>query len=233
MSFALVSCVGVLVLAACGPRGRSAAALRGPAERWAPALRCPLAVTTPRLRRRRAPSRRSRDLAVVLAEVGAQLRAGAEPGVAWSRALRRPVDAAGVPDVDDLLAAAGSGRGRNRTAGRAQAAAVVAAGRLAAELGTPLASVLERVAAGLVSEAEAASERSAALAGPRSTARVLTGLPALGLVLGAAVGADPVGVLLDAGVGTASLGLGIGLMLLGRWWVSLLVRSAARAAGDR
>ncbi|RYV49383.1 type II secretion system F family protein [Pengzhenrongella frigida] len=163
----------------------------------------------------------TRDLAVVVTEVASQLRAGADPGRAWEQVLGRPVGGDGMPDVD-TLALLGAGD-------RSQAAAVVAAGALARELGAPLAQVLDRVADGLATAAEAEGERRAALAGPRATARVLTGLPVLGVVLGAAVGADPVGVLLGGGPGTAALVLGVMLLLVGRWWISRLVRRAARA----
>jgi len=161
----------------------------------------------------------SRDLAVVVIEVASQLRAGADPGRAWARALGVPVGSDGIPDLDDLV-----GEGT-----RAQAAAVVAAGQLAGVLGAPLAQVLERVAAGLATAAEVDGERRSALAGPRATARVLTGLPVLGVALGAAVGADPVGVLLGGGVGTVALMTGIALVLVGRWWIARLVRAAGRA----
>ena len=243
MNVQIAALVGAVLVVARGPRGRPAAALRDPSEGRSPGPHRFRFAGVPRLGRRGPPGG-PRELVVVVTEVVAQLRAGSEPGLAWSQALRRPVGAAGVPQRDDLLRITGPGRGGGRAEGRtaarardgardrAHAAAVVAAGRLAAELGSPLAPVLERVAVGLVAEAEAAGERSAALAGPRATARVVTGLPALGLALGVAVGADPVGVLLDAGAGTAALGLGVALVLLGRWWVAVLVRSAARAGGD-
>ncbi|HEY5518801.1 MAG TPA: type II secretion protein F, partial [Cellulomonas sp.] len=89
--------------------------------------------------------------------------------------------------------------------------------------------VLERVAAGLATAAEVDGERRSALAGPRATARVLTGLPVLGVALGAAVGADPVGVLLGGGLGTVALMTGVALVLVGRWWIARLVRAAGRA----
>jgi tight adherence protein B len=170
------------------------------------------------VRGRRAPGA-ARDLAVVVIEVASELRAGADPGRAWSRALGRPVGNGGSPDLADLSDAGTP----------SQAAAVVAAGRLAGTLGAPLAQVLERVADALAAAAEADGERRAALAGPRATARVLTGLPILGAVLGSAVGADPVGVLLGGGVGTFALVVGVALLLAGRWWIARLVHAASRA----
>lgn len=161
------------------------------------------------------------DLAVVVIQVASELRSGADPGRAWERALGRPISG-GRPDRRLLEALAGPRQ-------RSEAAAVDAAGVLAASLGAPLAQVLERIASGLAAAAEADGERRAALAGPRATARVLTGLPVLGVGLGVAVGADPVGVLLGGGFGTAALVVGVALLLIGRWWIGRLVRAAARA----
>ncbi|WP_418606655.1 hypothetical protein [Georgenia sp. SUBG003] len=71
----------------------------------------------------------------------------------------------------------------------------IAACRLTHELGAPLAEVLQRCAEGLTEAGHARAARAVALAGPRATARLLGWLPLLGLVLGAGIGADPVGVL--------------------------------------
>lgn len=162
---------------------------------------------------------RAPDLAVLVTDVAARLRAGVDPARAWSQALGQPVGADG-PMVADLC----------RTAERlTPAATVVAATRLAAELGAPLAPVLDAVAGRLAADAEAEGERRAALAGPRATARVLTGLPVLGVLLGVAVGAEPVAVLLDGGVGSAALAAGLALVLAGRVWTARLARAAADA----
>ncbi|MGV8965995.1 MAG: hypothetical protein ACOH2F_06920 [Cellulomonas sp.] len=219
----IAACIGLAMLALRGPGGRRPATL-GPAVAVVTARRGPWAAVWARGPRRGAAPDRPKDLAVVVTEVASQLRAGAEPGRAWAQVLGRPDRVDGTPDLD-LLADLGAGE-------RTQAAAVVAAGDLAHLLGAPLAQVLERVAEGLVAEAEAAGERRAALAGPRATARVLTGLPLLGVGLGAAVGADPLGVLLGGGLGTFALMAGVGLLGLGRWWIARLVGIAARAGTD-
>ncbi|QTE31239.1 hypothetical protein J4E96_01255 [Pengzhenrongella sicca] len=161
------------------------------------------------------------DLAVVVVEVASQLRAGADPRQAWERTLGVAVGPTGLPRPDQLEALVGTG-------GHAHVVAVLAAGRLAGALGAPLAPVLERVAAALGEAGEAEGERRAALAGPRSTAWVLTALPVLGVALGAAVGADPIGVLLGGGAGTAALLAGLALLAVGRWWIARLVRAAVR-----
>lgn len=217
----IAGCLAVAALAARGPGGRrperlSPARAVGERRRW-------VAVRRSVLRRGAAPGG-SRGLAVVVTEVASQLRAGAEPGRAWARVLGRPGGADGTPDLE-LLAELSSGS-------PSQAAAVVAAGDLARVLGAPLAQVLTRVAEGLAAAEEADGERRAALAGPRATARVLTGLPVLGVGLGLTVGADPLGVLLGGGIGTLALVAGVGLLGLGRWWIARLVRAAARAGAD-
>ena len=216
----IAGCVGVAVLVARGPSGRRLRRL-GPAVAGGWRVRWAVALAPARARLLGAAPDRSRDLAVVVTEVASQLRAGAEPGRAWAQVLGRPGRADGTPDLE-LLAELSAGS-------PSQAAAVVAAGDLARVLGAPLAQVLERVAEGLVAEEEADGERRAALAGPRATGRVLTGLPLLGVGLGAAVGADPLGVLLGGGIGSLALVAGVGLLGVGRWWIARLVRTAARA----
>ena len=141
--------------------------------------------------------------------------------MAWHRGLGVRTHA-GIPLAADL---------RQRSGGDlAAAAAVVAAARLAETTGAPLASVLDRIAATLVQDAEAAGQRRAALAGPRATARLLAWLPALGVVGGFALGADPVAVLLDGGAGSVLLLTGGALTMLGRRWGGYHLRAAAARA---
>jgi tight adherence protein B len=159
---------------------------------------------------------------VVVAQVVASLRAGTPPGVAWTRVAGVPTGPDGVPDRDvlaDVLGGAGA------------AAAVVAAARLAHDVGAPPARVLEAVGAALTAEAEAEAERAASLAGPQATARVLLWLPVLGLVLGTVLGADPWGTATDGGAGTAAVVVGVLALGVGRWWSRRLVAAARRAGG--
>ncbi|KZM76189.1 hypothetical protein A0J59_20960 [Cellulosimicrobium sp. I38E] len=156
--------------------------------------------------------------------MGSLLRSGAAPGVAWERAVGVRVDAAGVPRVAELAPHVG---------GPATARALVAACRLAVEVGAPLAFVLDEVAASVAADAEARAERDAALAGPRATARVLLWLPAVGVLLGYVLGADPLGTATDGGLGTAGVLLGLVLLLAGRTWSARLVERARSAGEDR
>ncbi|HZL02499.1 MAG TPA: type II secretion protein F [Cellulomonas sp.] len=252
--------VAAAALGALGPRGRSPAHLsdglaRGPvgARGWvgkagAPAARSSAGLTSGSF---------GGSLAGAVTAVGSALRSGQPPASAWRAVLDCPVGPDGVPAVEDLLAATHQPRaGRlavlvdgllahvpfaqavrtggavhRRAALERRAEAVVAAGRLAATLGAPLAPVLDRVAESLVADDEVDGERRAALSGPRSTARLLGWLPLLGIALGVALGADPVGVVLRGGAGTTSAVVGGGLLIAGRRWTSHLV-SRAMLAGS-
>ncbi len=212
MTVAVGLCVCAAVVAIAGPPGRRISAA-------VPAAGRPAASVV----------RGSRDLSTLLLAVSAQLRAGAPPTQAWSRALGRP-----AVTVDALLALttpAHRWRVRRSVAGPAaqRARAVVAAAHLSEGLGAPLAGVLDRIAEAVAADEEAEGERRAALAGPRATAQVLAWLPVLGVGLGMLLGADPVRVVLSGGLGTTAALLGVLLVVLGRWWTAALLR---RAGGD-
>lgn len=95
--------------------------------------------------------------------------------------------------------------------------------------GCPLADLLARFAAQLEAEEDAEAARQTALAGPKATVRLLSWLPVFGLVLGMALGVDPLGILLDNVLGVATLMAGLLLTVAGRVWSSRLVASAAGA----
>ncbi|HEY0117885.1 MAG TPA: type II secretion system F family protein [Cellulomonas sp.] len=187
----------------------------------------------------RSLSGRDRDaggggrLAAALVEVASLLRAGAAPADAWSLVLGSPVPDR-VPTAAQLSVMTGGERAARRARGSPGPSlhAVIVAARVADELGAPLADVLEQVAAAIAAQAEAAADAEAALAGPRSSARVLAWLPLFGVVLGTVLGANPARVLLGGGLGSAAGALGVMLILVGRWWSGALLRRAARA-GDR
>ncbi|WP_318243838.1 hypothetical protein [Oerskovia gallyi] len=211
----LVTCV---VWGAVAPSGRPARELAGrrPARR-SPGVRL--------LAWRRTGTGSS--VRLVVAHVASLLRAGAAPGTAWVSAAGVRVDQQGVPDRGDLLAVV-SARGSLEAEG--QVAAVVAASRLAADVGAPLGEVLESIARALAAESEARADREASLAGPAATARVLLWLPLVGVLLGVALGVDPVATALGGGAGSAGLLAGAVLLLVGRRWSGRLV-ARARAVG--
>ncbi|MCB7135251.1 type II secretion system F family protein [Cellulosimicrobium marinum] len=215
--------VALAAWSALDPGGRRARPVAG----GSPAARTPLGGrptagpgrSWPWGRRRRGEAEAVR---LVVAQVGALLRAGRSPAAAWAAVTGAPADAAGAPRVAALAPHVG---------GEPTARAVVAACRLAAEVGAPLATVLDEVAAAVAADAEARAERDAALAGPRATTRVLLWLPAVGVVLGYVLGADPVASALDGGVGTLGVLTGVLLLLAGRTWSAKLV-DRARAVGQ-
>lgn len=216
---------------------------------WAPGRSAPHARDGPRAfgRVRWWPPRRRRarrlDLAVVVTEVASRLRTGATPEAAWATTVGRllgPAEVAGgigavLPDgvAGDGVPPALARLADHCAADPATATAigtVVAASRLTHTLGSPLAEVLDRCAVTVTEAEQARDARRVALAGPRSTARILAGLPLLGLVLGAGLGADPLGSATDGGWGTASVLAGLLLLVAGRRWTHALV-AAAEAPG--
>lgn len=158
-----------------------------------------------------------------LAGVAAALRAGATPAEAWWHGWRVRCEG-GAPRWDDLV---------DRCRGdQATAAAVQAAARLAVGSGAAPAAVLDRLGAALADEQEVAAQRGAAMAGPRATARLLAWLPGFGVVLGMAVGADPLAVLADGRAGTGLLAVAVGLTVAGRRWSARLLATAERAGAE-
>lgn len=226
--------------------GRAATAVIAPARpraRWRPPWR-------------RAPRVAGSEVARVLVEVAARLRAGAATADAWSRALPSPRPGWAVPVLEAVNSGGVEGApgragldpgargptvqrprrgldwhwpGRRREAAASDVAAAVAACRLATRTGAPLAAVVDVVVAGIAEVAEAQALRRTALAGPRATARLLAWLPAGGIALGTALGADPLGVLLGGGLGGACLVGGGALFYVGHRWVHALVAQAERA----
>jgi tight adherence protein B len=98
--------------------------------------------------------------------------------------------------------------------------------RVAVDQGAGLAAGLDRLEAALRAERDQRADLRAQLAGPRSTAVMLAGLPVLGLALGTALGADPLHVLLHTGAGLACLLVGGLLEGLGMWWAMRIVKGA-------
>ncbi|MFI7496167.1 type II secretion system F family protein [Kocuria sp. M4R2S49] len=98
--------------------------------------------------------------------------------------------------------------------------------------GAPLAALLGGLADALEAELDAEAARGSALAGPRSTVRILTWLPVLGIGLGMLMGVDPLRTLLTTPWGLAALVAGAVLTCLGRMWTRTLI-GRAEAVGAR
>ncbi|NED82702.1 hypothetical protein G3I76_21700 [Streptomyces sp. SID11233] len=195
------------------------------------------AVAVPLVRRwlRRRESRKDRErradgvVALCGAVVG-ELRAGREPGQALLVAVRGTgvmgEAEAGVSaaaqfggDVPGALRQAACEPGLDGLAG------VAACWRVAVDGGAGLAAGLDRLEASLRAERRRREELRAQLAGAWSTVVVLAVLPVLGMGLGAALGADPLKVLLHSTAGLVCLVLGGLLEAAGLLWSGRIVRA--------
>lgn len=176
-----------------------------------------------------AAERRRAALADLLAGLVAELRAGADPRPAIAAAAQ------GLAGLERVAAAARSPSGDVPRAlaqvaaqpGGGAAADLVAAWRVAERTGAGLAGPVDRVLAGHRAQERLRLEIAAQLAAPAATARLLSGLPVLGVGMGIALGADPVGFLTGTGLGRLCLVLGILLVAGGRSWTRSIIRSAA------
>ena len=93
--------------------------------------------------------------------------------------------------------------------------------------GAGLSLAVSRLAAGLRAGAEADAQLSGEVAAVRASARLLAGLPLLGLVIGQWIGAEPLGWLTGSWVGRGVLLAGVALQMLGMAWLRHMV-SATR-----
>ncbi|GGK98666.1 hypothetical protein Sme01_59880 [Sphaerisporangium melleum] len=166
--------------------------------------------------------------------VVAELAAGRPPGDALVRAIGcldppeaaalRPVvatarDGGDVPAALERAAPAHGGEGLRRLA---------ACWRVGLATGAGLTALVERVGLSLREAETHRGEVEAQLAGPRSTARLLAGLPLLGILLAAGLGLRPLAFLFGGPAGYACLGAGVLLALAGMWWMNRLVAQAQR-----
>lgn len=180
---------------------------------------------------RRARRHRSQAETVDICDaIVAELEAGSPP----VRALEQV--AADWPALDPAARSARLGgdvaeslRAVSRQPGRAALREMAAAWEVSLRSGAGLAAVLDRLSAALRRDDEARQEVIASLGAPRATARVLAVLPAFGLALGAGIGGDPVGVLLQSMLGAVCLLLGSGLAIAGLFWVEHIADSAELA----
>ncbi|MFJ3644038.1 type II secretion system F family protein [Streptomyces sp. NPDC090108] len=186
-----------------------------------------------RLARRDRAARESRADAVIAlcGALAGEVRAGRQPGEALLRAVRDfdgpgEVRAAVVAaarfggDVPGALVAAARQPGAEGLLGLA------ACWRVAVDQGAGLADGLDRLDGALRAERDQRADLRAQLSGARATALLLAVLPALGLLLGSAMGADPLRVLLHTGAGLGCLAAGAVFEAAGVWWAARIVRGA-------
>ncbi|GGN74573.1 membrane protein [Streptomyces albiflavescens] len=189
--------------------------------------------------RRVAQARHERERRgdAVIALCGAlagEVRAGRQPGEALLRAAR---DSGGLGEAQAVVLAAAKFGGdvpgaltdAARQSGADGLVGLAACWRVAVDRGAGLAAGLDRLEGALRAERDQRADLRAQLAGSRSTAVMLAGLPVLGLLLGTALGADPLHVLLHTGPGLGCLLIGGVLEGVGLWWALRIVRGAEAA----
>lgn len=195
------------------------------------------AAAVPLVRRwlRRRELRKDRELRAdgvvdLCGAVVGELRAGREPGQALLVAVRG-TGVLGAAEAG-VSAAARFGGDVPRALGQAACepgldglAGVAACWRVAVDGGAGLAAGLDRLEGALRAERRRREELRAQLAGAWSTVAVLALLPVLGMGLGAALGADPLRVLLHSPAGLACLVVGGLLEAAGLLWAGRIVRA--------
>lgn len=206
-------------------------------ESWLPPVAGVVAVPVVRHRlrtreRNKAAERRAAAVEEFCGAVSGELRAGRHPDRALLSAGGIALRELGEGGAAVLAAARFGGdvpaamREAAGTPGAEGLRGVAACWQVAVEGGAGLAAGLDKVSDALRAERDGREELRALLAGPRSTAVVLALLPAFGLLLGTAMGAAPLRVLLHDQAGLVCLGVGLLLEWAGLVWVARIVRAA-------
>jgi len=172
-------------------------------------------------RRRRAHHDRAVAAAGYLGHLVAALRAGSSVAEACARAAEQTADNAPADLASELRRVAA----HTRSGG--SGAAILAASPLpelrdvgvlwglSAKLGIPVADLLGSARSRLDNAVRHRNATTAALAGPRATAVVLSVLPLAGILMGQAMGARPVALLTGGGLGGLLLLVGTALVCAG------------------
>lgn len=211
--------------------GLAASVWRGPFVGLAAgAVAALVSVCVTRTATRRIAAMRDRDLSAALRLLRAELDVGSS-GVS-ALAAAAAVAGAHRPAFDACAQAARDGV--DPLAAMSSAAGPVApeliramqAWSLADALGIPLADVVARVDEDVQARRSQARVVASALAGPRSSAALLAGLPVLGILLGTAMQAHPLSVLFDTPGGRLLLCAGVLLDVAGVAWTGRLIVSA-------
>ncbi|MEV6053327.1 type II secretion system F family protein [Streptomyces sp. NPDC052107] len=180
---------------------------------------------------RRVREGRADAVIVLCGALAGEVRAGRQPGEALLRAAR---DSGGLGEAQAAVVAAarfggdvpGALTAAARQAGAEGLLGLAACWRVAVDQGAGLAAGLDRLDAALRAERDQRADLRAQLAGARATTVLLAVLPALGLLLGSAMGADPLHVLLHTGAGLGCLAIGSAFEAAGMWWAVRIVRGA-------
>jgi tight adherence protein B len=191
------------------------------------------------IRRRHDQARNAAQQAGLDAVTGLadDLRAGRTPAQALSAAVTAIAPAVDEPTRRALRAVAGAAETGVELVPAMQVVRhpglAPIFGRLAAvwqlnDAGVPLAELLDSLDAELRAHRRATDRAIAQLAAARTTARLLGGLPLLGLVLGVALGVDPIAVVLHTAPGGVCAVVALLLQGAGSVWTERLGRTAVR-----
>ncbi|MFH9661687.1 type II secretion system F family protein [Streptomyces sp. NPDC017248] len=180
---------------------------------------------------RRVRERRADAVIALCGTLAGEVRAGRQPGAAL---LRAAADSGGLGAARAAVVAAarfgGDVPGALAVAARRPGAegliGLAACWRVAVDQGAGLAAGLDRLDGALRAERDQRADLRAQLAGARATTVLLAALPALGLLFGTAMDADPLRVLLHSGAGLGCLVTGAVLEAAGMWWATRIVRGA-------
>jgi tight adherence protein B len=181
------------------------------------------------LRRRRAAHRsrigRAAALAAALDVLVAELRVGAHPVAALGTAAEHgdgPVARALTVVAARAALGADVAVGLRQQGRRCTPAAywdrMALCWQLAQDQGLAIAALMAAAQRDIVERERFRGRVDAGMAGARATAAILAGLPLLGVLLGVAIGADPVSFLLSGGVGGGCLVTGCVLVCAGLLW---------------
>ena len=164
-----------------------------------------------------------REIALLVAEVATRLRAGAPVSSAWTHALAR-IGVGSTGSIDDVYppvldqwarepsrwsALLTGGHSPEAAAARSSAASVIVACRFSHGLGAPLADVLDAIGDAIDDSQDVEEARRVASAGPLMSARVLAGLPLVGVTAALALGASPWGFYTSGTPGAVCASLGV------------------------
>jgi len=162
----------------------------------------------------------------LLSALAAELAAGQPTGVALQAAVvglapnpcpRAIAASRAGTDVADALRADARAPGANALRGLA------ACWEVSERSGAGLSVAVSRIAASLRAGAEADAQLAGEVAAVRTSARMLAGLPLLGLLIGQWIGAEPLAWLTGSWVGRGVLVTGVALQLLGIAWLRHMV----------
>ncbi|WP_329565383.1 type II secretion system F family protein [Kitasatospora sp. NBC_01266] len=196
-----------------------------------------------RRRAGRAEQRRAVAVIELCAALAGELRSGATPEQALDsvtspgRATAGLLERLGEEAVARLVAARYGAdvpaalRWLATLPGGGGGSAIAACWQVTADSGSGLALALEQVAEALRADRALREEVQSELAGPRTTAVLLAALPVFGLLLGAALGAQPLRVLLHTPLGWGCLAAGVALEVTGLCWSGRIVRGALADLG--